>query len=660
MKKYHQITILLLAPLALWAQTPSSSDIDLSDVAIVEETSALSSADLVPLTEIADDAALVPLAEIADDADVPDDGPVFGKIEAIRADAESTVPTVDEVSSIEPVETYAPETVAVVEIPDASIEGVSIVVAEPDISGVETSVLPSGSEVVLELPGQEAGSGTATMAEEETISVDFPDEDVRTILRNVADLFDLNVVIPDTLQGRTSIKLRNITWRQVYEVVLEPLGFTYVEDRNIIRIKSVEDLVTEPVDTRVFILNYAQAGEIQGSISPLIDPAAGGRIQVDARSNALVITERPSRMNKIQEIIDSLDRVTDQVMIESKFIEVSKGDLKDIGVDWTYMNENEGDLLGGSGAGSGNPGFTPQPLPTDEGFTPKPQNGEVIGGGNTYADGLANLLGSGSSGGLVAVFSSSQFAATLTAIQTENRSKLVSNPTVVVMNNQKAVFQVGQDYPVREFSVNDQTGQLETGEIDYRFVGIELDVTPTVNAAGMITLDVNPVVSELGDTVKTNVSGSILEDQIFLKRDAKTQVTIKDGYTIALGGLTREVEDDDESKVPFLGDLPYLGQLFRHDVTTQVSTNLIIFLTAKTLNPDGSTYKDVIDPRQLEVMELTPSQIPGYEVPADQIELINTIEAKRAAEASSEYKVRINADLDGAEAASDAKATWMR
>ena len=119
----------------------------------------------------------------------------------------------------------------------------------------------------------------------------------------------------------------------------------------------------------------------------------------------------------------------------------------------------------------------------------------------SLSNGLANIAAGGASGGLVAVFSSSQFAATLTAIQTENRSKLVSNPTVVVMNNQQAVFQVGEDYPIREFSVNDETGQLETGELEYRFVGIELDVTPSVNAAGMITLDVHPVVSALGDIV---------------------------------------------------------------------------------------------------------------------------------------------------------------
>ena len=643
MKKYHKITLLLFAPIALWAQTPSSSDTDLSGVAVVEEASAAAVSDSAPAVVVTDEA------------------PAFGQIDAVRTDGvveDAAVPAVEEV--------LEPADVAVVDIPDASIEGVALDVEAPEIPEVETSVLPSDSEIVLQLPGQEVAPGAATMAEEETISVDFPDEDVRTILRNVADLFDLNVVIPDTLQGRTSLKLRNITWRQVYEVVLEPLGFTYVEDRNIIRIKSIEELVTEPVDTRVFILNYAQAAEIQGSIAPLIDPAAGGRIQVDARSNALVITERPSRMNKIQEIIDSLDRVTDQVMIESKFIEVTNGDLKDIGVDWAYLNENAGDLLGGSGAGSGNPGFSATETETFETGNPGAvgpaanSDGQVIGGQDSINNGLANIVGGGASGGLVAVFSSSQFAATLTAIQTENRSKLVSNPTVVVMNNQQAVFQVGEDYPIREFSVNDQTGQLESGELEYRFVGIELDVTPTVNAAGMITLDVHPVVSALGDTVSTSAGPggtTQLEDRIFKKRDAKTQVTIKDGYTIALGGLTAETEDDDESKVPFLGDLPYLGQLFRHDVSNQASTNLIIFLTAKTLNPDGSTYADVIDPRQLEVMELTPSQIPGYEIPADELELIQSIEAKRAAEASEAYKNQINNDLDGVD--DDDKATWM-
>ncbi len=671
MKKHNLISLMLLAPIVLWAQVvpvdSAPSDIDLSDVVIIEdvaepiESSRAQAANaLAPeLTDGASTSLVDAATSPVDTVEAPD--PVaaaalsgFGDIAAVRAD-EAAAPQPSTVLA-EP-EAGLDGVGEVVEILDTPTAGVVVDVQAAEVLAVASTALPSDSEVLLELPGQEtSGPGSVAMAAEETISVDFPDEEVRIILRNVADLFDLNLVIPDTLQGRTSVKLRNITWRQVFEVALEPLGFTYVEDRNIIRIKSIAELTTEPVDTRVFILNYARADDIQGSVSPLIDAAAGGKIQVDVRSNALVITERPSRMNRIQEVIDTLDRATDQVMIESKFIEVSNGDLSDIGVDWAYLNENAGDLLGGSGAGSGNPGFSPHPYDLDTKTIPTP-NGSVFAGVDSYANGLANIAAGGASGGLVAVFSSSQFAATLTAIQTENRSKLVSNPTVVVMNNQQAVFQVGEDYPIREFSVNDETGQLETGEIDYRFVGIELDVTPSVNAAGMITLDVHPVVSALGDVVPTNVGGAILEDRIFKKRDAKTQVTIKDGYTIALGGLTAETEDNDESKIPFLGDLPFLGQLFRSDVSSEASTNLIIFLTAKTLNPDGSTYADVIDPRQLEVMQLTPAQIPGYEVPADELELIHSIEAKRAQEISKEYKSKINTAIDGPKAS---KARWFK
>ena len=311
MKKHNLVSLLLLASIVLWAQVglvddPTLSDIDLSDVVIIE--------DVVDTSDSVDTAALSG----------------FGDIAAVK---------VDEVAAAQPstavaeLEAGLDSVGEVVEILDAPTAGVSVDVEAPEILDVATTALPRDSEVVLELPGQEtSGTGGAMMAEEETISVDFPDEEVRIILRNVADLFDLNVVIPDTLQGRTSVKLRNITWRQVFEITLEPLGFTYTEDRNIIRIRSLVDLTSEPVDTRVFILNYAGAEAIQGSISPLIDTANGGKIQVDVRSNALVITERPSRMNKIQEIIEKLDKATEQVMIETKFIEVENTDQKDIGV----------------------------------------------------------------------------------------------------------------------------------------------------------------------------------------------------------------------------------------------------------------------------------------------------------------------------------------
>src|SRR5215207_9393460 len=188
---------------------------------------------------------------------------------------------------------------------------------------------------------EDAAPGTATKSKDatgrDTLSVDFPDEDIRNILRNVADLFELNIIMPDTLQGKTTIKLRDVTWRQIFQSVLTPVNFTYIEDGNIIKIISNESLLQEPTSTDVFLINYAKASDILPTITSLVDAAAGGKIVVDARSNSLVITERPSRMNRIRPIIEQLDRATDQVMIESKFVEVATSDVKNIGVNWASL-----------------------------------------------------------------------------------------------------------------------------------------------------------------------------------------------------------------------------------------------------------------------------------------------------------------------------------
>src|SRR5436190_5222356 len=203
----------------------------------------------------------------------------------------------------------------------------------PAIPGAPTT------DVAVKAEDQVHGSATKTKdsAGKDTLSVDFPDEDIRNILRNVADLFELNLVMPETLQGKTTIKLRDVTWRQIFQSVLSPVGYSYVEDGNIIKIVSNESLQQEPTSTDVFILNYARAADIMPTLASLVDPAAGGKIVVDARSNSLVITERPSRMNRIRPIIEQLDKATDQVMIETKFIEVTDTDVKNVGVKWTSL-----------------------------------------------------------------------------------------------------------------------------------------------------------------------------------------------------------------------------------------------------------------------------------------------------------------------------------
>lgn len=516
------------------------------------------------------------------------------------------------------------ESSQVIDVPSPVIEGAMIEsVAETPAGSVERSE-----------PRPTQRSGRPDMGESETISVDFPDEDVRTILRNVAGLFDLNLVIPDTLQGRTSLKLRNVTWPQVFEVVLDPLGFTHVADRNIIRIRSKAELAQEPVETRVYMINYARANELTTSIQPLIESAAGGRIQVDRRTNALVITERPSRMKQIEAIIERLDRANPQVMIQSKFVEVTLNDGKDVGMDWSAS-------LGSSGTefsiGSFVSSVTGSSVDTEINIT-----GEIPVSGALTRNPLDT-----------AVFNAASFGTILRALQSQTNVRLVSNPTVVTMDGEKAEIKITSEFPQPEFTFNAQTGERQfNGLGDPIDVGITLEVTPSVNNDGFISLDIFPEVSSSLNDVEFEGFRFPIRDV----RMARTRITIKDGFTIALGGLVSSSMREQESKVPVLGSLPTLGRLFRNTSRDSEETNLVIFITARTLNPDGSSYEEIIDPRQLERMKIDPTEVPGYQLSTEELELLQSLRQMRGEEASAERIARLIASrqaIEGEEAAND-------
>ena len=650
MKKHNFVSLLLLASIVLWAQVgleddPALSDIDLSDVVIIED-----------------------VAEASDSVDTP----ALGGLGDTAADKVGEVAAAQPTTAVAEFDTELDGVGEVVEILDAPTAGVMVDVEAPEILDVATTALPSDSKVELELPGQEtSGPSGVKVTEEETISVDFPDEEVRTILRNVADLFDLNVVIPDTLQGRTSVKLRNITWRQVFEVALEPLGFTYVEDRNIIRIKSIEELTTEPVDTRVFVLNYATAEELQNSIAPLIDTAAGGRVQVDVRSNALVITERPSRMNQIQEIIEKLDKATDQVMIETKFIEVENTDQKNIGVNWSSLegygasagpfqrewsrnrvsqdDSIRNDTSNNSSNSSSNNGFS-----LADGPIFASENDVLSGNGTDFTRTMESLAGTSRLD--TAVFSADEFRVVISALEQNNDTELVANPTVVTMSNQEATIDIVTEIPQVEFSIDEQTGeQRADGLAEPLVFGTQVRVTPQVNDAGFINLLVIPSVSNQIGTQFTDIG----PQPIISRRKAETNVVIKDGYTLAIGGLTQNEEVLGGTAVPVLGSLPYIGRLFSSESNTMRQKNLIIFITAKTLNPDGSNYRDTIDPRVLHQMGVVPADVPGYQLSPEDLKTLKDIEDFRAqtrrTEAMAEGRTELKAiERAGKQAEKDA------
>lgn len=599
----------------------------------------------------------------------------------------------------------------------------------------ETAPADATSGATVTVQGAEPAASSVSR-DRDTLSVDFPDEDIKTILRNVADLFELNLVVPDTLTGKTSIKLRDVTWRQIFTVVLTPVGYTYIEEGNIIKIVSNESLQQEPAATEVFILNNAKASDIKPTVDGLIDAASGGKIVIDSRSNALVITERPSRMNRIRSIIEQLDRPTDQVMIESKFVEVTDRDVRNIGVNWASLqgmqlgvgniqqtwtrsrgqtfNNDTGQTSAAGSNSSNNSNNT-----TSNGTTTSTTTNSSVGSNSSYVTGLADpgtgvassfnpatgtisglptsiptvttnanytpgtaavapvpgttgvpgipgtaatpatadplntftgtntttaatgangsttstltntlantassavnqLMGLTNTGGTSrvasAVFSASDFNIIVSALKTQSNTKIVSNPTVVTLNNTEAFLNIGQEFPIPSYTYNAERGAFEVSGFTYKPIGIILKVTPQVNGRGVIKLTLEPEVSQQNGSTSFGGAGGALIP-IIATRKAKTQVSLKDGYTMGIGGLITSSQDHGGTKVPVLGSIPVLGRLFSSKAINDSVTNLLIFITAKTVSADGASPEEVFDPRAVRAVGMGHDDLPGYRAP---------------------------------------------
>jgi type IV pilus assembly protein PilQ len=453
--------------------------------------------------------------------------------------------------------------------------------------------------------GQTEGSGVTGQKGKETLSVDFPNAEIRTILRNIADLFDLNLVIPETLEGRASLKLRDVTWRQIFDVLLQPVGYTYVTDGNIIKIVSIESLNVEPVATVVYILNYSRASEIAPTVTSMIDATKGGKLQVETRSNALVVTERPKRHEQIRDIITRLDRPTDQVMIETKFVEVTDSDTKDLGLNWASLQQwsvgTQGPVTSQAASFSD---FGSPATPTSFGDPAELQEGAVA---RHLGDSLKTPFTAPQI--VTSTFSADEFRVVLSALEGKGGTRLVSNPTVVTLNNQEAIISIGEQFPIPSYRYSEERGTFEVDGFEYKDIGIIMKVTPQVNNAGLISLKVNPEVSSRqGTTSFGGASGAAIP--IIATRRTSTQVALKNGHTMGLGGLIETTDTHSTSKVPGLGSIPVLGGLFKSKTKDIRQRNLIVFITAKILPPESATYHDVFTRTKMEQIGVTDADAP--------------------------------------------------
>ena len=371
-------------------------------------------------------------------------------------------------------------------------------------------------------------------------------------------------------------------------------------------------------------------------------------------------------MNRIRPIVEQLDRATDQVMIESKFVEVSDTDVKNIGVNWSSLagyqlgvggiqNEylrgreslarantstndgtsqrstNEVRTTAGTGrdttqrngsttastvtATGGTTTTTSTTGTTGDLSSATTQNNGTVNTGTTLSgltntfDNLNSLLNTGgTSRALSAVFSAADFNVVLSALQSLQKTKVVSNPTIVTLNNTQAVINVGQERPIPNYTYNTERGVYEVSGFTYRPIGVILKVTPQVNSRGFIKLTVEPEVSQ--SNRDANFNGAAIP--IVESRKANTTVSLRDGFTMGIGGLLQSQSNNGTNKVPVLGSIPVVGRLFKSESRNSDSTNLIIFITAKTISAEGASVEQVFDSERVRGLDLRREDLPGH------------------------------------------------
>jgi len=238
-------------------------------------------------------------------------------------------------------------------------------------------------------------------------------------------------------------------------------------------------------------------------------------------------------------------------------------------------------------------------------------SGTTTSTADTITNALSALTGISNTGSTsrvaTAVFSASDFNVIISALKTNNNAKVVSNPTIVTLNNTEAILNIGQDFPIPRYTYNQERGTFEVNGFEYKSIGVNLKVTPQVNGRGVIKLVLEPEVSQRnGDSAFNGAAIPIIGT-----RKAKTQVSLKDGYTMGIGGLITTSQNHGGTKVPILGDIPLLGRLFSSKSVDDEATNLLIFITAKTVSADGASPEEVFDPRAVQAIGMTRDDLPG-------------------------------------------------
>ena len=440
----------------------------------------------------------------------------------------------------------------------------------------DTEVEPSQA-ATAEAPAQPQASAPSEQA---LVSVDFKDADIRQVLRILSLKSGVDIVAGSDVEGLVTIKLTNVPWEQALDIILRTYGFTYERKGQIVRVMTVAALEQEALSTEVFPLDYAKAKEVPDVIKEMLSDR--GKVKFDERTNTIIVTDIPTNLFQIKQVIGRLDQRTPQVAIETKVVETRLDKDENLGIDWS-------NTLGATITSATIPTTFPFPGGAEFGRigsalipragTFSPVTGASLTKGRVPENGGTFTFGTLTSNGLSAI---------LNMLQKRTDTHIVSNPNIAVLDNQEAKIHIGQEYPVPSYTVDPTTGRTSISGYTPKQTGTVLTVTPHVNPSREIVVDLKPEVIAVGDPVTYSLgstSGSI-SFPLFTTQTAKTQVRIGNGQTIAIGGLEKTREGKVSEKIPVLGDIPILGLLFKSTRwysggSDPVRQDLLIFLTVK-------------------------------------------------------------------------------
>ncbi len=434
------------------------------------------------------------------------------------------------------------------------------------------------------------------------ISLDFQDIEVRRVLQLLADFTEINMVAADTVQGNITLRLKDVPWDQALDIVLKTKNLDKRRNGNVIWIAPVSELIKAeeeeakalrqsmklaPLQTEYLTLSYAKAAEIEKLITQsktagnsgssnnsnnadddrgnLLSPR--GTISADTRTNTLIINDTAQNIDQIRKMVDLLDVSVKQVMVEARIVKASTDFTKEMGVKWGLLsqgiNQNDHLLVGGSDTT-----LWDLKTPDDDGkYTiQRPSNlnvdlGVTTAGASRIAFGLISL-------------SDFMLDLELSALQADGYGEVISTPKVLTADKQQAKVASGQEIP---YQTTTGTGSNATSSTAFKEALLSLDVTPSITPDGKVQMKLN---------IKSDSpAGYAQNGEIILnKNEINTDVLVNNGETVVLGGIFNQETQSKQTKVPFLGDIPYVGRLFRKDMKSDAKNELLIFVTPRIVN----------------------------------------------------------------------------